>query len=112
MPQRNETSQRDAAPVDVIPRSARTLVHAIGLCLVAHAVAPIIDQRPLGAGVVAIALPLHFVPWSLATAAGLNNDRLVLAVLAVLIALHGWPDELLPTGLAALLGLMIGAGIR
>jgi hypothetical protein len=97
---------------DIVPRSARTLLHALVLCLVAHALAPVLEQRPLGAGIAAIAMPLHFVPWSLAVAAGLNNDRIILAMLGVLIAINGWPDDLLPSGLAALLGLIIGAGVR
>lgn len=97
---------------DVVPRSARTLLHAGVLCILAHALGPILMQRPLGASITEIATPLHFLPWSIALAAGLNHDRIILVALGVLITLHGWPDQLLPTALAALLGLVTGAGIR
>lgn len=96
----------------IIQRCARTTLHAIVIIVATQALLPLLCTRPLGAIVANIVTPAYCAVWSAAVAAGLNADRVILAGLAVIITIYGWPDHLLPNASAMLAGAIIGSAIR
>lgn len=92
--------------------SLRTLIHGIAITVALHVIAPLAGDMPAPAFLLAYAAPLYFLPFALGLASALNNDRIVMAGLAAILVLIGFPTDLLPYAIATFLGVLIGAGIR
>lgn len=96
----------------VLARSMRTFVHAVPIAVGTNVVAPLISQRPVGAIINQYIGASGYVPFSLGLAAGMNNDKLVAILLAMFLVINNYPDTLVTTATAALVGLALGGGLR
>ena len=96
----------------LLARPVRTIIHT-GIILIATlALARPLGRLPLGAALVTLASPTHYIPWSVGIAAGLNNDKITAVLGAVIITLYGYPDDLLTNTIPAIAGLLLGSAVR
>lgn len=96
----------------ILHRALRTLAHAVVILTAMHILKPVLGRAPLPAMLVGFAQPYEFLPWSLGVAAGLNNNSIILTILAVTTVLAGFPNNVLPSAIAAFFGTIVGASIR
>lgn len=95
-----------------LQRLIRTGIHALVLTIATVILAPALNATPLGRQLLAIIAPFSYVPWSVGASAGLNADRLAATILALILIIAGWPNDLLAPGTAAITGLITGLSAR
>lgn len=90
----------------------RTIAHAVVITIIANALSPVLETRPLGQHLLTLISPAGCIPWSVGASAGLNKDKLAMIILATITTIATWPNNLLSPAIAATTGIIIGHAVR